>query len=319
VSCRTLQGDEGDGDGASSERCREVARCGLTFPFAAAAAMAAAAWKNRRQRDRSMLRAQSYGDYLAQIWRFRYFWLSLVVLDLRAKYRRSALGIGWSLLHPIAMATVLSFVFHKVFQQNIREYLPFVLTGVGTWSFITAAALEGCQSIFAAEKYIRSTPLPMAIYPLRAVLGVTFHFLIVLGMALVVTGFCVGYENPLALFALAPTLLLLFLFAWSLATILGFINVYFPDTANLVQIGLQALYFLTPVFYPMEILKGRLMGKIIEYNPLGALLGLIRDPILFGRVPSADSYLAASATVAIAVGGALWMLSHNEKKLIFYL
>ena len=120
------------------------------------------------------------GSYLAAIWRCRYFWMSLVKMDLRTRYRRSVLGMGWSLLHPIAMTTILCVVFHTVFHQPIREYAPFLLAGLATWNYIVTATLQGCQCFFQGESYIRQYPAPLAVYPLRTALGGTVHFLIAL-------------------------------------------------------------------------------------------------------------------------------------------
>src|SRR5205823_3275105 len=114
--------------------------------------------------------------YLGAVWRCRYFWLSLVKMDLRTRYRGSALGIGWSLLQPIAMTIILCVVFGSLFNQDIREFAPFLMAGLTFWSFVGAVTVGGCQCFFQGESYIRQHPAPMAIYPLRNMLGASFHF-----------------------------------------------------------------------------------------------------------------------------------------------
>src|SRR5712691_5286172 len=106
-------------------------------------------------------------DYLAEIWRCRYFWLTLVKVDLRTRYRRSILGMGWSLLHPIAMTTILCIVFSTIFKRDVLDYAPFLLAGLATWNYVLSSALSGCQCFFQGESYIRQYPAPFAIYPLR--------------------------------------------------------------------------------------------------------------------------------------------------------
>src|SRR5581483_2313490 len=122
--------------------------------------------------------------YLGSIWRCRYFWVSLVKMDLRTRYRRSVLGLGWSLLHPIAMTIVFCTVFCKVFDQNVEDYAPFVLAGLACWNFLTTSVTQGCQCFFLGESYIRQYPSPLAIYPLRTALGGTIHLLLALGVVL---------------------------------------------------------------------------------------------------------------------------------------
>src|SRR5580700_4749353 len=101
------------------------------------------------------------GNYLQAIWRCRYFWLSLVKMDLRTRYRRSILGMGWSLLHPIAMTAIICTMFHQIMGVNILEYGPFLLAGLACWQFIIGATIQGCQSLFQGESYIRQYPAPI--------------------------------------------------------------------------------------------------------------------------------------------------------------
>jgi len=101
--------------------------------------------------------------YLATVWRFRYFWMSLVRMDLRTRYRRSLLGVGWPLLQPLAMTGIFCLVFQQVMQVPIEKYVPNVLTGLVCWNFITACAVAGCHCFIIGEAYIRQCPLPLAI------------------------------------------------------------------------------------------------------------------------------------------------------------
>ena len=149
------------------------------------------------------------------IWKCRYFWLSLVNMDLRRRYRRSALGVGWSLLHPIAMTTILCIVFPKVFGGvSVQEYAPSVLVGLCFWNFITSTTLLGSQCLITGERYIRQYPAPMAIYPLRTVLGSSFHFAMALGLVLAMRFTFIGFSGMLSFVSLIPTLLLIFVLGW---------------------------------------------------------------------------------------------------------
>src|SRR5437773_2622776 len=118
--------------------------------------------------------------YLASIWACRYFWLSLVKNDLQLRYRRSFLGIGWSLLQPLATTVVTCAVFHAIFHMNVRDHGLFILSGLACWSYFTSVTIQGCQSYVQAVSYIRQQPMPMGIYALRTTLGAMFHLLIAL-------------------------------------------------------------------------------------------------------------------------------------------
>src|SRR5262245_37774252 len=114
---------------------------------------------------------------LTAVWRCRYFWLSLVNLDLRRRYRRSVLGLGWSLLQPLAMTCILCVAFHRLMNAEIRSFAPFLLTGLAYWNYVTNVALQGCQCYREGEPYLRQFAVPLAVFPLRTALGGAVHFL----------------------------------------------------------------------------------------------------------------------------------------------
>ncbi|MGO8745826.1 MAG: ABC transporter permease [Thermoguttaceae bacterium] len=257
--------------------------------------------------------------YLASVWSFRYFWFALVRNDLRNRYRRSVLGVGWSLLQPIATTAVLCLVFARVFHVSVREYAPLLLIGLTFWGFITTMVNDGCNCFFQGESYIRQHRAPLAIYPLRTALGGGYHFLIGLG---VVMGFiaCVrGFGNLPALLSLAPTLLLLFIFGWSLAVCAGVCNVMFHDTQHIVSILLQILFYLTPIMYPSSMLYQQNMGWAVTFNPLAVMLELVRAPVLDGQLPSLE-IVGVSLLVVLALAAAAGcLLKWCERSLVFYL
>ena len=96
--------------------------------------------------------------YLGSIWRCRFFWLSLVMMDLRTRYRRSFLGMGWSLLHPILMTIILYTVFRNITMdpQNADIFAPYLLAGLATWGFITTGAVAGSEFYYIANTQLRN-------------------------------------------------------------------------------------------------------------------------------------------------------------------
>lgn len=257
--------------------------------------------------------------YLGEIWKCRYFWLSLVKNDLRARYSRSVIGIGWSLLNPLLMTIVLSVVFHGVFGMDIKEFGLYLLTGICFWNFIASVVSGGCNCLFQGEAYIRQFPAPMAIYPLRTVLSSSFHFLVALVVVIVLKWVVGGFGNLAALPSLIPALLLLFVFGWSLALLAGFATAYFPDTRHLSEVLLQMLYFATPIMYPPEMLRTKGMGWAVDYNPLAALVNLLREPILKGVKPSVDTFGMATGSVILFGFVAVFTLVRLQRKIIFQL
>src|SRR5205807_5217251 len=106
-------------------------------------------------------------DYFQLIWALRYFWFSLVANDVRSRYRRSLLGVGWSLLRPLGMTAVFCCVFGTLLHRPIREYAPYILLGMATWQYLHEAVMLGCRSFLSGAAYIRQQQVPNAIFPLR--------------------------------------------------------------------------------------------------------------------------------------------------------
>jgi lipopolysaccharide transport system permease protein len=258
--------------------------------------------------------------YFSEIWRLRHFWMALVRIDLQKRYRRSVIGIGWSLLHPIAMTAVLCVVFCDMFSQNVRSFAPFLLSGLTFWGFFTAAVMQGCHSFIQGEPYIRQHPAPLAIYPLRVTLSAGFHFLLGFGVALAFVWWMDGFGNVPALLSLVPTFVLLFIFGWSVSVCTGVANVMFQDAQHLVEIAIQIAFYATPIFYrPEVLLSRRLVSWIYLMNPLAAYLELIRKPLLQGELPSAWAIRLACLATYIALIMAALALKRFEKRMIFYL
>lgn len=262
-------------------------------------------------------------SYFTAIWKARHFWFSLVRLDLRTRYRRSFLGIGWSLLHPLAMTTILCVVFHKLFHQSVIDYAPHLLAGLTIWNYITSCTLQGCQSFFQGEPYLRQTPMPLAIFPLRTVLAATFHLLVGLSVVvLLVLGmgaFGLRELHILPLFHLLPGLLMLFIFCWSTAILAGLLTVYFHDVQHIGEVGFQMLFYATPIIYKAKLLEDHGLGWLMHLNPVVVFLRLIRDPLVDGVPPSLSTYAAGFAIICVTSGLAAWALHRLHRKLIFQL
>ena len=258
-------------------------------------------------------------DYAVGIWRSRYFWLALVQMDIRAKYRGTFMGIAWALLRPLSLAAILCLVFHKVFHADVREYAPFLIVGLAGWHYLSGVVFEGCHSFFQAHAYIRQHPLPLAVYSLRTTTSATVHLLISIACAIVVTWFAMGFRNVTSLWSLIPSLLLLFAFGWGLASIAAFSNVYFRDTQHLVEVLFQLLFYATPIVYHPRILRDNELEWLVACNPFAPFLELLRKPVVEGAIPDLGTFGAALITVAVTGCIAAFLCARLQRDVIFRL
>lgn len=260
-------------------------------------------------------------QHLAKVWQYRYFWASLVQLDLRNRYRRSVLGIGWSLLHPLALTIVFCIAFGGILgSADWRKFAPYLLSGLAVWDFIKGSLIFGCDSFLRNEAYIRQSPLPYSIYPLRAVLGTFIHFVISLGLVIVAVMVLQESTDVLYRFlAVIPAILMLTIFCWSIATIAAFANAYFHDTKHLIEVMTQLLFFLTPIMYSPDVVVNKLGTWVLECNPAAYFLMLISHPLSQGTVPSVDLYYSVAILTAATFGLACVTMAWLQKRLIFQL
>jgi ABC-type polysaccharide/polyol phosphate export permease len=260
-------------------------------------------------------------DYFRRVYQMRYFWWSLVVNDLKSRYRHSFLGIAWSLGRPIFMTVVLSVIFSAALRESSAyEYAPFVFLSIALWQFVTETVLSGCSAFRLGGPYIRQQPLPLVIFPLRTVLGTSIHAGLALLVALGLIASLQGLpEQPAMLLAAVPGIVLLFVTAVSLATVCGILHTQFPDTQHLVDIVLQGLFYITPIMYRATSLAGRpRVTMFINWNPFTALLELVRQPLLHGKLP-AEFHLWYAGLFALALCGLAWVsLRRVEKSLVYW-
>lgn len=258
-------------------------------------------------------------SYMQRLWALRYFLFSLVAMDLRARYKRSLLGVGWSLVRPIAMTCVLCLIFCRLFNMPVRVYAPFLLCGITLWQFIYESAYLGCSCFMQGAAYIRQQPVPLAMFPLRIVLGSGLHASISIGLTLTLITIIRGVP-ALATFAVVlPSLVLVLVFCWSLSVFFGLLHTYFPDTQHLMEIIFQILFYLTPILYPPEMIRSRQeFAWFIDINPMAYLFDAVRQPLLTDTFPPLHTYVVFASFVVGFTLVALLFLRKMEKNLVFW-
>lgn len=257
------------------------------------------------------------------VWKYRHFLMSLVSLDLKKRYRRTVLGVGWSLFTPLLMTIVYCFVFGSLFNNmDWKKQGPYFLAGTSLFNFIRDSVMAGCHTFFRNEQYIRQCPLPLTLYTLRTVLGEGIHFLV--SQAIVLIFVCLlipdAFVNLLCnLWFIVPSVLLLFVFCWSISIVASFVSAFFLDSQNLSEVTFQLLFFLTPIVYPAQLIVDQKLKLILTLNPIHTFLEIIRAPVLDGKIPTFWAFEKAVIVAMLFVSFAMILLARLEKRLIFRL
>ncbi|HEV7687843.1 MAG TPA: ABC transporter permease [Acidimicrobiia bacterium] len=210
--------------------------------------------------------------------------LNLVRLELKAKYKASALGFAWSLLNPAMYLVVFYIAFDVILGAGIPRFPIYLLSGLLVWNFFTAALNSGTGSVVAGQGLVKKVWFPREVLPLASVGAALVHFFLqflVLIIALTAVRHPVGWREvpllPLALFDLV-------LLAAGLALLLSAANVYLRDMAHFVELALLAWFWITPIVYPFSQLTKAVGGRagICLINPVTPIV-LVFQRALYGK------------------------------------
>lgn len=258
-------------------------------------------------------------QYLRGVYESRYFWFHLAQADLRARWRRSFFGILWTILQPLGMTALISIVFSKMLGSDITTYAPYILSGILAWELIIANTTGGALSFVQADAYIKQVRHPLAIYTLRNIISslcvFTLASISLFGWVLVVMPENFGI-TWLAVITILPVSIVIL---WPASTILSYISVKYRDVPHMLALIMQALWFVSPVYFEEKLFRQGGLDFLVDYNPVYHFLEIIRAPLLSGDWPTAMNYFvcivfsACLAVIAIILG---WKF---ERKVIFYL
>lgn len=248
--------------------------------------------------------------------RYRDLVAYLVARDLKVRYRRSSIGFAWTMLQPLLMMLVLSLVFSTIFRFEVENYAVYALAGILFWNFFSQSIVTSMNSLRANAALLTKLPVPKVIFPLSTVLAGLVNLmlaLVPLFVILVVTG------HPLrpSLLFLPVAILIATTFTFGAGLLLSPLAAFFSDIVELVTVLLTLAMYMTPVFYPMDIIPDHLRW-VVRFNPLRSVLEVFRDPIYYGKVPPI-SHLAVAigvTTIVLVVGAVSFRRSSD--RIAFY-
>lgn len=234
--------------------------------------------------------------YIENFKKYRFLLYELVKKGVKLKYRRSYLGILWTLLEPLLTMIVLSIVFGTLFGNKDPKFPVYILTGRLMYSFFSSATSGAMKAIRTNAGMIKKVYVPKYIYPLSSVLFNYIIFAISLIVLVAVAIVLKVYPSVYMLQAVVPLFLLL-VTAFGVGMILSTMAVFFRDLEYLWSVGLMIVMYASAIFYYPEKILTSGFGWILKFNPLYLLIHNFRQAV-FG-MPMNMRYLAASIAFAI--------------------
>lgn len=248
--------------------------------------------------------------------RNRFILTSLVSKDFKLKYRRSILGVLWSILNPLLMMIVLSAVFSFMFRFEIENFPLYLILGQTVFTLMTDATSGALRSIIDASQLIKKIRIEKMIFPIEKVLFSLVNFaLSLVAVAAVMIFFQIAPTWNIVFLPLLILYLCIFCIGWGL--LLSALAVFFRDIIHLWTVITTAWMYATPIFYPIELLPDFLQ-KLMPFNPMYQFVTYFREIMLWGMTPSLEQNLMCIGfSIVMLLIGAL-LFRKTEKKFILY-
>lgn len=244
----------------------------------------------------------------------------LIVRDLTLRYKRSVLGVWWTLLNPLLFTAVLWLVFSNIFRFAGDDGIPFIvylLSGILMLTFFAQGAQGAGGAIVSSSSILTKIYVPPECFALSAAAAAGVNFLINM-VPLLVIQVVTGVGIPWTVVLTPIPILAMLAFTTGVGLLIASAAVYFYDILDLSSVFIQVLYYLTPAFYPVSIVPDHLR-VFIEVNPVYSYLTVFRHFVYRGDMPPPQFlvYMTVSAVVTFTLG--VWVFSRVWKRLVVLL
>ena len=252
--------------------------------------------------------------YIENFMRFQPLLNELVARDMKIKYRRSVLGVLWTLLNPLLMMIVLSIVFSNLFKFDVENFPLYLLSGQVVFNYFSGATTSSMSAIIDNASLIKKIYIPKYLFVLaRTASG--FINLLASFTSLLIVMIAMRAELTYKVFLVIIPIMLLVIFSLGIGLILSALVVRFRDIMHLYSVFITALMYLTPVIYPLNILPSWIK-YIVMLNPITNYLVMFRDVMLNNAFPDMTYLLIGIAEALIALAAGLFVFYKSQDEFI---
>src|SRR3990172_2188939 len=255
-------------------------------------------------------------EELKEAVKYRELIFQLTRRDILTRYKRSVLGIAWTMLNPLGMMLVLAFAFSQLFRFDTSgSYSTFVLSGLIAWTFFSQTTTACMNSLVWGGGLFQHIYIPRSTFAISSMFTGVINWLFSLVPLLAII-LVTEKTLPWTIVTFPISLTLLFAFSLGIGLLLSAVGIYFPDVVEMYQIILSAWMYLTPIIYPENIISTE-MQWIFIINPIYYLVKLFRLSVYDGQLPTtADLVPAAAFSLTILVVG--WVFFTYKSKEFAY-
>ncbi len=259
-----------------------------------------------RDRPRQVGEAVAVVQNAVELVRYRSLLSNLVAKDLKVRYKNSILGFFWSLLNPLLMMLVFTFVFTQLLGETIEHFPVFVLIGLLSWNWTAATVAGGTTALLDNAPLINKVYFPRMVLPISIVFSNGINYLLSFPVVFL---FMLIYRMEFTpwLLYLPVIVMVQATFLIGLVLILSALYVNFRDTIVLVEVGLTAWFFMTPIFYRVEDVVPDLVSWMYWLNPMASIVAELHTILYYGGVPD-PLFMARAFTTSLILVALGWMM-----------
>jgi ABC-type polysaccharide/polyol phosphate export permease len=248
----------------------------------------------------------SAAEWLRRLLGYRTLVKYLVLKDIKVKSRGTYLGVAWTLVNPLLTIIVYFVVFQYIFRVAVPNFLAFFLVGFLMWVFFSRSVSAAATCILDNGAIVKKAAFPLEVLPVAAVLYHLFHHAVALGIALPLMVALWGAKLTWHLVWVGGVLAAFAGFTLATALWIATIGVFFRDTRDILDVGLQILFWATPIFYTAEMAPA-FLRPILGANPLSSFIGAVRAPLLEGRAPAETQLGLVALWVTVTLCSGIWV------------
>lgn len=252
--------------------------------------------------------------YMQNFIKFRPLLNELIMRDIKTKYRKSILGVFWTILNPLFMMVVLSVVFSNLFKFDIEYFPVYLLSGQLIFNFYNEATTSAMGAIIDNGPLIKKIYVPKYVFVLSRIFSSSIN-LMASFTALIFVMLAMRVELHYTVLLVPIPLFFIVFFSLGVGILLAAITVKFRDIMHLYSVFVTALMYLTPVIYPMSILP-EWLEKIVLLNPITNILMMFRDVMMNNTMPSVTSILLAAVEVVVVMVVGLYVFYKRQDTFI---
>lgn len=249
---------------------------------------------------------------LKELGKYRYLLGQLIRRDILTRYKRSVLGVAWTMLNPLGTMLILTFVFSNFFKTEIEHYPVYILSGLLVWNFFSQGTNAAISGLVWGGGLLKRIYIPSTVFGVSAI-GTALVNLVLSLAPLVIVMLINGAPFYTSLLFLPVSILILTAFTLGFGLFISSMAVFFPDVAEMYQVVLTAWMYLTPIIYPETMIPAQWLS-IYKLNPMYWMVKMFRLPIIEGRIPNWNEFLPALLwAVLMLVFGWVYFTSKSEE------